>query len=66
MDRWMVQVVILLYEENEDKFTIGDISTGLKKNNIGIRQGYICDLSYPIHDLHTRIDSEDQNEAESK
>ena len=30
-----------MYEENEVKFTIGDISTGWLKNNVGVRQGCV-------------------------
>ncbi|MPC11339.1 hypothetical protein E2C01_004001 [Portunus trituberculatus] len=46
MDRKIVQVMSKLYEENEVKFTIGDISTGWMRYNNAVRQG--CVISQPL------------------
>ena len=48
--RKIVRVIKNLYEENEVRFTIGDVSTGWMKNNVGVRQG--CVLSPTLFNIY--------------
>ena len=50
VDRKIVQVIKKMYEENEVKFTIGDISTGWLGNNVGVRQG--CVISPTLFNIY--------------
>ena len=50
VDENVVRVIRGLYEDNQVKFTLGNISTGWLKNNVGVRQG--CVLSPTLFNLY--------------
>lgn len=50
VDRKIVQVVRKLYEDNKVKSTIGDISTGWLRYNVGVRQG--CVISSTLFNMY--------------
>ena len=50
VDRKVVQVIRKVYEDNEVRFTLGDVSTGWLRNNIGVRQG--CVISPTLFNIY--------------
>ena len=50
VDRKVVKVIRKLYEDNEVRYTLGDIGTGWLRNNIGIWQG--CVISPTLFNLY--------------
>ena len=57
-DRKVVQVIRKLYEDSEVEFTLGDVSTGWLRNNIGVRQGCVISptlFNICINELIVRI-----------
>ena len=50
VDRQVVQAIDKMYESNEVKFTLGEVSTGWLENNTGVRQG--CVLSPTLFNIY--------------
>ncbi len=50
VDAKLVKVIRSFYEDNEVKFSLGDVDTGWMENNVGVRQG--CVMSPTLFNIY--------------